>query len=159
MPGGADVSDSGVAHPVGAPYGFAEFERRAAQRRARAGRRIRTLRGASLVTLLAVTSLAWLGVRPDGTPRAAPAGPGGPLLVDERWLEAVKPGASRVQVDTRLASVALEQQIAHVDDLFSDALVSSDPLLTLRRLESERARLVDALVRVRQSEALILDAR
>jgi hypothetical protein len=153
------MSHPGIAHSAGVPYDFAEFERRAAQRRRRVRWRTRTLRGAWLATLLTVTWLAWQGARPDGAPRPAPAELGGPVLVDEHWLASVEPNPIRVQVDTRLASVALEQQIAIVDDLFSDALVSSDPLLTLRRLESERARLVDALFRVRQAEALILDAR
>jgi hypothetical protein len=153
------MSDSGAERAERVPYGFAEFERRAAVRRRRARWRTGALRAAWAASLLTVVVLAWHGSRPAREQRPVAPSLARSVLADERWLAAVEPAASRVQVDTRLASVALEQQIALVDDLLSDARVSSDPLLTLRRLESERARLVDSLVRVRHAEALILAAR
>lgn len=146
-------------HEPRVPYGFEEFERRAVARRARARRRARTLSGAWAASLLVIVLLAWQGTRDSAEPPASAPGNEPPALADEWLLSGLEPAASRVQVETRLASVAIEQQIALIDDLLSDARVGSDPLLKLRRLEDERARLVDSLVRVRHAEALILDAR
>jgi hypothetical protein len=147
------------------PYDFAEFERRARLRLQR--RRVRTamLRGGCGLSVLLAAVLAWSGTRqPDaaGWPRAAavgateavassPSSPELPLLLRS-------PGAAVVRVETRLSVLALEERIALVDDLLSDAQAGSDPLRRLQRLERERALLADSLRRVQHAEALLLQA-
>ncbi len=149
---------SAASSPASAlqPYDFAEFQRRAERRRSQRRRRARWLQAGWLASVAAVGMLAWLGTRagagvsratPDSALREAVAAPP---------LDAALAPSAVVRVDASLSAVALEDHIALVDHLLSDARVSGDPLLEMQRLERERARLVDSLVMIRRAESLMV---
>lgn len=142
------------------PYGFAEFERRAQVLQRRRRRRTATLRGACALSLLVAFSLAWSGTRPtqvSSLPSPAVAGATRAAAAAPADMPA-RAATAMVRVETRLSVLALEERIALVDDLLSDAQTGSDPLRRLQRLERERALLADSLRRVQHAEALLLHA-
>ncbi len=148
-----------------APYGFAEFERRAAlpvapPRSVATGRRI------ALGSLAAVTALAAL-VRLGEVPqrgaaetvelRAAP-GPEDESLpphaaLAERWLASLPSEPAVVHVETRAAVMGIEDRIAQIDDL----LGAAGDEQARRVLRRERMRLVGTLLEVRYAETLARD--
>jgi hypothetical protein len=142
------------------PYGFAEFERRAQVLRRRRRLQAAALRGGCALSVLVAFALAWSGTRP------APAFVAPSLALAEATRAAAaatvevpaRAATAMVRVETRLSVLALEERIALVDDLLSDAHAGSDPLRRLQRLERERALLADSLQRVQHAEALLLHA-
>jgi len=147
------------------PYDFAEFERRSRLRLQRRRARTAVLRGGCGLSVLLAVVLAWSGTRPAdsaalprevavGAAAAAATSPSSPALP----LLRRSPDAAVVRVETRLSVLALEERIALVDDLLSDAQAGSDPLRRLQRLERERALLTDSLRRVQHAEALLVQA-
>jgi hypothetical protein len=156
MAGGAAVA------PV-APYGYDEFLRRAAAAGARAAKRRRRAPRAVLVAVAGVSGLALWANRPTVTTAPAGAAPVAVAAFDARagqaWLENLPRDPAVVRVGPRLAAARLEDRIAWVDDMLSDAQLSGDPLIRQHELRTERARLVDSLVHVRYAEQLAAAAR
>lgn len=142
------------------PYGFAEFERRAHVLRQRRRLRTAALRGGCALSVLVAFVLAWSGTRPapvSAAPSLAVAGATRAVAATPADVPA-RAASAMVRVETRLSVLALEERIALVDDLLSDAQAGSDPLRRLQRLERERALLADSLQRVQHAEALLLHA-
>jgi hypothetical protein len=142
------------------PYGFAEFERRAQVLQRRRRLRTATLRGACALSVLVAFAIAWAGTRPAQV-ASAPMDPFVPSAVAPAptpLTPAWAAGGAVVRVETRLSVLALEERIALVDDLLSDAQAGSDPLRRVQRLERERALLADSLQRVQHAEALLRHA-
>lgn len=146
-----------------APYGYDDLQRRLAarQRRHALGQRF------ALASLAAV-GLALLGLllmsgntAPGVTPRSDQ-----PLLsaqrlpatqsasMDERWLRGLPTEPAVARFATRLPVAQLEDRIAWLDDSLSIALQERASHSDISGLRSERAQLVDALVRVRYAEQL-----
>ena len=150
-----------------APYGYAEFERRAALR-GRAPARLAGGQWLAVACLIGVGVLAAFvrtGIFP-GTPpsrstaglvRAAP-GPDDESLpphaaLAERWLQILPSEPAVVHVETRAAVLGLEDRIAQIDDLLGLAGTPGD-VAARRALQEERARLLGTLVQVRYAETL-----
>ncbi len=151
------------------PYGYEEFERRAALRRRQAqhaapGPRL-AVAAVALVGVLAVlvrVSSPSLLLTP-GAPAGAALAPTAPGPQDEdlppgagegqRWLERLPHEPAVVRVGTRAAVMGLEDRIAQVDDLLSAARVSPDTV-RLQALQQERVRLMGTLMQVRYAETL-----
>ena len=147
------------------PYAFEEFERRARLQRQRRLRRVQWLRAGWVASLAGVALLAWFGSRGTPSGGAVPARAGSVEAdmtsgaFDATRAASVLAPTAVVRVDARLNAIALEDHIALVDHLLSDARVHGDPLLEMQRLERERARLVDSLVMIRRAESLMVEAR
>lgn len=154
------------------PCDWAELRQRAA-RCAHRAERAQSLRPAlaacAAAVLLAVAGLAWwqrVEGPPPGTastdPRFQARGMPQPFAGDTTAMEfaaatpLIRPAlhAALVRVDTHAPVAALEDQIAWVDDALSIESIEGAPPARLAALEHERARLVDALVRVRHAETL-----
>ena len=158
------------------PYDWAEFRRRARERRnavVRAGMNGRRYAAIAAVLLLAVVGIAtWVrGMRPitlvsvenDDT-----LGNGVPLFaanvderadIEERWLDSLPNEPVVVRVGTRAAVAGLEDRIAQLDDLLSAARAEGAQPAKLQAIEQQRARLVNSLVQVRYAETLVSASR
>jgi len=153
------------------PYGFAEFERRAAQR-ARARTSVAGGPRLAAAIVIAVGGIA-LWVRLGGlhapalSERAAGRGgaetgagvgfersaaPGTAAMED--WLASLPSEPAIMRVGTRAAVTELEDRIAEVDDLLTAARSERVQPARLHVLQQERARLVGTLVQVRYAETL-----
>ena len=151
------------------PYGYAEFERRAAARllsqRRHAGGRLLAVAAAAvlcaLVVLLRVAAHA--PVVPEAgrglAARAAPGPdqddgpPGARAMSAQRWLDGLPRQPALVRVGTSAAVMGVEDRIAQVDDLLSAARAAQDTE-RVRALQAERARLMETLVQVRYAQTL-----
>jgi hypothetical protein len=160
----ARLSAGGAAAAPVAPYGYDEFLRRAAAAAERAAHRRRRASRVGLVAVAGVFGLALWANRPNVTaPRAAGSAQRAVAAFDARagqaWLESLPRDPAVVRVGPRLAAARLEDRIAWVDDMLSDAQLSGDPLIRQHELRTERARLVDSLVHVRYAEEVAAAAR
>ncbi|HYM28052.1 MAG TPA: hypothetical protein VET66_07875 [Steroidobacteraceae bacterium] len=151
------------------PYGFAEFERRAARRTAA---REMAHGGHALAAAIAVVALTLvaLSVRFAGPhamlplPEAAPpvaavATPVARPDVAEHWLASLPNDPALVRVGSRAAVTGLEDRIAQVDDLLSVARAERAQPARLSTLQEQRRQLMGALVRVRYAETLAAATR
>jgi hypothetical protein len=151
----------------GAPYGFEEYEARVVRLRRRHAVRRRSLALATTGLMVAAGVAPWLASPPE--PRRRPATGAAPQVAaqaqtsvpvaDQRWLALLLPEPAVVSVETRMAVVALEDRIAWIDDSLSESTSRGDVVARIRQLETERARLVDSLVRVRYAEQLAAASR
>jgi hypothetical protein len=153
-----------------APYGYAEFERRAHERARRSGGLAGGERLAAGCVLAAglLALLVRLGTPADvghpPAPRAASLvgvapGPEDETLpphagLAERWLATLPEEPAIVHVGTRAAVLGIQDRIAQIDDLLSTARDNGDAPARLATLREERARLFGTLVQVRYAEAL-----
>jgi hypothetical protein len=64
-----------------------------------------------------------------------------------------------VRVGTRAAVAGLEDRIAQLDDLLSEARVEGTQPASLVALQQQRARLVRSLAQVRYAETLVYESR
>lgn len=149
------------------PYDWAEYRRRAGERRAPGAGQPSwaALRPAMLAAaaVLAVAGLAWWqrangppaltdgrSTRTDSAAIAVPPEPAGA----GRWLVRGRPDPALVRVDTHAPVAVLEDRIAWVDDLLSVESVEGGPPARIAALQRERAQLLDSLVQVRYAESL-----
>ena len=151
-----------------APYDYPAFEARAAaaRRRTQVGQRfgVATLAAVSI----AVLSLLLLSARQrpamvteEAAMLSAAAEPAEAALwtaMDESWLRHLPGEPAVARVATRAPVGMLQDRIAWLDDSLSAALQEQTAQGEVLRLRSERAQLVDALVRVRYAEQLSADA-
>ena len=151
-----------------APYDYAAFEARvaAAQRRTLVGQRV----GVAALAAVTIAVLSLLLVSTRQRPALATEGvvmvgdlaaPGDAALstvMDESWLRHLPQQPAIARVATRAPVALLEDRIAWLDDSLSVALQEQVAHGEVLRLRSERAQLVDALVRVRYAEQLSVDA-
>ena len=156
--------------PVAArPYGFAEFERRAARR---AAAREVTHGGHALAAAIAVAALTLvaLSVRFAGphavlplpevaAPAVAALPPSALAAPDVDWLASLSNDPALVRVGSRAAVTGLEDRIAQVDDLLSMARAERAQPARLSTLQEQRRQLMGALVRVRYAETLAAATR
>jgi hypothetical protein len=77
----------------------------------------------------------------------------------ERWLASLPNEPVIVRVGTRAAVAGLEDRIAQLDDVLSEARVEGTQPANLQALEEQRARLVNSLVQVRYAETLVSASR
>lgn len=152
------------------PYGFAEFERRAARRTAAHEMAHGGHALAAAIAVVALTLVA-LSVRFAGPhavpplPEAAPplaAVPPTPVTrpdVAEHWLASLPDDPALVRVGSRAAVTGLEDRIAQVDDLLSVARAERAQPARLSTLQEQRRQLLGALVRVRYAETLAAATR
>jgi hypothetical protein len=149
----------------GQPYDWIEFRRRERVRvNAVARRRAlhRTLAaGAASFVLMVVGFAAWLrSSQAPVSPRVEPV----PAIearadAEERWLASLPSEPVVVHVGTRAAVAGLEDRIAQLDDVLSEARVEGTQPAKLVALEVQRARLVNSLVQVRYAETLVSASR
>ncbi len=169
MPDPTQILSPAAQREWPAPYDYAAFEARvtAARRRVLAGQRVgvATLAAVSI----AVLSLLLVSARqrpalttPALTTEAAAivstgATPGDAALstvMDESWLRHLPREPAVARGSTRAPVGMLQDRIAWLDDSLSAALQEQAAHGEVLRLRSERAQLVDALVRVRYAEQL-----
>jgi hypothetical protein len=152
-----------AAHDAGqvAPYGFAEFERRAARGRAAArARKRRTTTLAAAVTVFALVGGTWrLAMRPGAPVTTASridgaVSPATREITAERWLAATSVEPVVVRAGSYAAVVALEDRLAFIDDRLNDSRVAGNEHADAVALGHERTRLVNALASVRYAQAL-----
>lgn len=140
------------------PYDYAEFSRRAGRLRQQRRNRQRWSRGGVAVSIVLLAALAswarWAPQRPviEAAIRYAPA-------ADARALAALPADPAAVSVGMQWSVTALEDQIAWVDDLLSEAQVQGDTLASVHRLRDTREQLIASLVRVRYAERLATESR
>jgi hypothetical protein len=145
------------------PYPFEEFERRALQlraepRRTRLAAPAAACAGAALALAAAVLGPLDHGRRDSRQHAARAVAPEERQVhtaADQRWLNLLPGEPTVVRIGTRAAVADLEDRIASFDDALSESQARGDTLLRIQRLHSERARLVDSLVRVRYAEQLV----
>ena len=151
-----------------APYDFAAFEARVARLQRRAGLGQRFGAATLAAVMIAVTGLLLLSEpqRSSQLPAEASAAAAVPqantqanifapaATMDERWLLNLPREPAVARVATRAPVLQLEDRIAWLDDSLSAALQEPVAHADVGRLRSERAQLVDALVRVRYAEQL-----
>ena len=168
MPDATQVLSPAAQREWPAPYDFAAFEARvaAARRRVLAGQRV----GVAALGAVSIAMLSLLLVsarqRPALATEAAAivstgANPGDAALstvMDESWLRHLPQEPAVARVSTRAPVGMLQDRIAWLDDSLSAALQEQAAHGEVLRLRSERAQLVDALVRVRYAEQLSADA-
>jgi hypothetical protein len=170
-----------LPHESTQPYDWAEFRRRA-HRRAASSRPGMSRRHAALAAaiLLVVAGIAvWTRVtRPNPTPRGVALSQGDPRswgrgestnptsgMADvrsaaaEHWLASLPNDPPVVRVGTRAAVAGLEDRIAQLDDLLSEARVEGTQPASLVALQEQRARLVRSLAQVRYAETLVYESR
>jgi hypothetical protein len=155
----------GLPQEIRQPYDWIEFRRRARARLNAAAHR-RAMHRAYAVTaaafaLVVVGLAAW--IRGRETPmsyRVQPA-PAVEARADaaERWLASLPSEPVVVDVGTRAAVAGLEDRIAQLDDVLSEARVEGTQPAQLVALEEQRARLVNSLVQVRYAETLVSASR
>lgn len=138
------------------PYDYAEFQRRA-QRSARNGRGQAAAACAVLALAVIALSLRLGAPAPHIATDAAPPGGAGPAAdgappEHERAFFPREPAVARL--GTRVAVTTLEDRIAQLDDLLSDARASHDAAPQLQALQQERTRLFGTLLQVRYAETL-----
>jgi hypothetical protein len=168
MPDPTQILSPAAQREWPAPYDYAAFAARvaAARRRALVGQRA----GVAALAAVTIGVLALLLVserqRPalaiDGAAFASVAREPGDAdrqaVIDESWLQHLPGEPAVVRVATRAPVGLLEDRIAWLDDSLSAALQEQTAHGEVLRLRSERAQLVDALVRVRYAEQLSADA-
>ena len=168
MPDPTQVLSPAAQREWPAPYDFAAFEARvaAARRRVLTGQRV----GVAALAAVSIAVLSLLLVsarqRPALATEAAEivstgANPGDAALstvMDESWLRHLPQEPAVARVSTRAPVGMLQDRIAWLDDSRSAALQEQAAHGEVLRLRSERAQLVDALVRVRYAEQLSADA-
>jgi hypothetical protein len=144
------------------PYDWLEFRRRARLRLDTAARRRANLRRYAAVAAAFVLVVVGLDAWIRGSERLVLYAP--PLTearVDEaeRWLVSLPNDPIVVRVGTRAAVVGLEDRIAQLDDVLSEARVEGTQPAKLTELEEQRARLVNSLAQVRYAETLASASR
>jgi len=148
------------------PYDWIEFRRRERERAHAAARRRAMHR--SYAAVAAAFALIVVGLATWMRGRQTPPIPLGaaPALVDqgradaaERWLVSLPSEPVVVHVGTRAAVAGLEDRIAQLDDVLSEARVEGMQPAKLVPLEEQRARLVNSLVQVRYAETLVSASR
>ena len=77
----------------------------------------------------------------------------------ERWLASLPNEPVVVHVGTRAAVAGLEDRLAQLDDVLSEARVEGAQPAKVMALEEQRARLVSSLVQVRYAETLVSVSR
>ena len=77
----------------------------------------------------------------------------------ETWLASLPNEPPVVHVGTRAAVTGLEDRIAQLDDILSEARVEGTQPANLMALEQQRARLVNSLAQVRYAETLVSVSR
>lgn len=169
-----------LPHETLQPYDWGEFRRRA-HRRAASSRPGISGRHAALAAavLLVVAGIAvWTRVtRPNPAPRAVALSQGDRSwgrgesanttsgtadvrsAAAERWLASLPSEPPVVRVGTRAAVAGLEDRIAQLDDLLSEARVEGTQPASLVALQEQRARLVSSLAQVRYAETLVYESR
>jgi hypothetical protein len=147
------------------PYDWIEFRRRTrelnnAAARRRAAHRTYAALAASFV-LIVVCLAVWMrgsqtppsyGIEPEPVVEAR-------ADEAERWLASLPSEPIVVHVGTRAAVAGLEDRIAQLDDVLSEARVEGTQPAKLQALEEQRARLVNSLVQVRYAETLVSASR
>lgn len=147
------------------PYDWLEFRRRARERVTAAAQRRVSRRPyaaiAAAFVLVAVGLAAWVRVREVPKSHGAEPAPVPEARVDaaERWLNSLPNEPVVVHVGTRATVAGLEDRIAQLDDVLSEARVEGAQPAKLVALEEHRARLVNSLVQVRYAEALVSASR
>ncbi len=161
------------------PYAFEEFERRAARRRQQVVRQRRWTSGLACGAIVLVAAAVWTarlplvssplrGAQPVAVGSAAAsvsrssgadlaAGPAAAQA--QAMLEAIDVEPAVVRVGTGMALASLEDHIAYVDDMLSDAQFEGDSLSTIHHLRSQRLQLVDSLARVRYAQQVVAAVR
>jgi hypothetical protein len=159
------------------PYGWDEFQCRAAQRavsrRDRAGSRSRAALAAIAVGIVAFSLRLGepqraaqhpgdsAGARGSAralrsgvveSPETMRADPGTEML--ERWLASLPDEPALVRVGNRAAVTGLEDRLAEVDDLLTAERVDEARPARLLALQQERRKLVSSLAQVRYAETL-----
>ena len=170
-----------LPHETLQPYDWVEFRRRAHRRAASSRPGIRGRHAAlAAAILLTVAGIAvWTRVtRPNPAPEGVTLSQGDPLswgrgewanttsgMADirsaaaERWLASLPSEPPVVRVGTRAAVAGLEDRIAQLDDLLSEARVEGTQPASLVALQEQRARLVSSLAQVRYAETLVYESR
>ena len=168
MPDPTQILSPAAQREWPAPYDYAAFEARvtAARRRVLAGQRV----GVATLAAVSIAVLSLLLVsarqRPAvATEEAAIVSTGADsgdaassTVMDESWLRHLPQEPAVARVSTRAPVGMLQDRIAWLDDSLSSALQEQAAHGEVLRLRSERAQLVDALVRVRYAEQLSADA-
>ncbi|HTV80963.1 MAG TPA: hypothetical protein VMF03_22120 [Steroidobacteraceae bacterium] len=151
------------------PYGYGEFARRSARRRARQTRAPLRLMAVALAVLVAgwimkrgmaplTGDVASLGPAPQQLEQGRP-----PAAVDstatvarnaERWLDA-QPRSAIVRVPTQMAVTELEDQIAAMDDQLNAVRLAQPHAQQLALLQRDREQLVESLAQVRYAQILV----
>jgi hypothetical protein len=168
MPDPTQILSPAAQREWPAPYDFAAFEARvaAARRRVLAGQRFGIATLAAVAIAVTVLLLVSARQRPAiatevAATVSAAAGPAKAALqtvMDESWLSHLPQEPAVARVSTRALVGMLQDRIAWLDDSLSAALQERAAHGEVLRLRSERAQLVDALVRVRYAEQLSADA-
>jgi hypothetical protein len=147
------------------PYDWIEFRGRARARiNAAARRRANHRKYAAIVAaffLMVVGLAAWMRGRETSMSYGVKPPPIVEARVDaqERWLASLPSEPIVVHVGTRAAVAGLEDRIAQLDDVLSEARVEGTQPAKLVPLEEQRARLVNSLVQVRYAETLVSASR
>lgn len=173
---------------VAAPYGWGEFQQRAARRELARPSRAGTVALATLTAIAAgivaislrldhrAQQAQWrqqapravLAAReaPDARGGAANARPGADVPFGaartemlERWLASLPDNPPLVQVGPRAAVTGLEDRLAEVDDLLSAERIDQARPAHLLALQQERRLLVSSLAQVRYAEELVDESR
>ena len=147
------------------PYDWIEFRRRGRERVNSAAHR-RTLRTTYAViaagfVLIVVGLAAWMRGKEATMPYELEPPSAVEARVDdaESWLASLPSEPVVVHVGTRAAVAGLEDRIAQLDDVLSEARVEGAQPAKLVALEEQRARLVNSLVQVRYAETLVAVSR
>jgi hypothetical protein len=145
------------------PYDWLEFRRRARERSNAAAHR-RALRGSYAAIAAACVLMCfavWMRGRETSLSYGVESVPVTEARVDdaERWLASLPDEPVVVRVGTRAAVAGLEDRIAQLDDVLSEARVEGIQPAKLQALEKQRARLVSSLVQVRYAETLVSASR
>lgn len=147
------------------PYGYGEFSRRYARRRAREAQAPLRLLAVALAVVVAgwVVKHEWapvltddIALRPAPQPQSATAAQGAPVLTGnaERWLNA-QPRSAIVRVPTQMAVTELEDQIAAMDDQMNAVQLTQPHAQQVAVLQRDRAQLVESLAQVRYAQILV----
>ena len=149
------------------PYGFGEFQRRAARRaasrEAAGGRQALAAAVAVIAVVLVALSVRFgapqaVDAPPEiaATPPIAPVPPTPVAHADamEHLLASLPSNPALVRFGARAAVTGLEDRIAQVDDLLSAARAEEAQPAGLSALQEQRRQLVGALVQVRYAESL-----
>lgn len=134
---------------AGAPFDFAEFERRRAQARHRG--RMAGWSATAAIGVVALVPVAAVLTRPD--PAAQVIGPGATEVRPLADVFAQPPAL--VDLDRFAVTSELEDYIALLDAQISAARLQPKPAEELRRMESTRAQLSDSLQQVTYAHALL----
>ena len=146
-----------LPHETRQPYDWIEFRRRARERSNAAAHR-RALRG-SYAAIAAALVLMCLAVWMRGRETSLSYGVEPAPVAEARWLASLPNEPVVVRVGTRAAVAGLEDRIAQLDDVLSEARVEGTQPAKLQPLEEQRARLVSSLVQVRYAETLVSASR